>query len=189
MQAGVKIIDAPRALWQCPIMSAEADGGEILALGFDDETPARRAWLERLAARGTRVRVMPAREPIAHAAKLRCADADDELRAAAWWARQRLERTPTDRLLIALPDLEQRRARVERILAEILEPASLLVNSAEHTGAFALEESISLVRYPLVAAALTALELAAGRVSFDTASDWLRSPYCCVRACISCSLR
>jgi probable DNA repair protein len=170
-------IDAPRALWQCPIVSPEADAGEILSLGFDDETPARRAWLERLTASGTRVRAVPPRKPMARAAKLGCADADDELRAAAWWARQRLERAPTDRLLIAIPDLEQRRARVERVLAEILEPASLLVNAAEQTGAFALEESVSLDRYPLVAAALTALELTAGPVAFDTASDWLRSPY------------
>ena len=172
-----RCIDASRALWQCPIASSGANTGEIVSLGFDDETPAGRAWLERLAASGTHLHALPPRAPIAHATKLRCADADDELHAAAWWARQRLERAPTDRLLIAIPDLEQRRARVARILAEILEPGSLLVSSVEQAGAFALEESISLDRYPIVAAALTALELAAGRVAFDTVSDWLRSPY------------
>jgi probable DNA repair protein len=170
-------IDAPRALWQCPIVP-EAGAGGLMLLGFDDDSPARRAFLERLAAAGAPVREVPLREALARSAKLGCADADDELRSAAWWARQRLERNPTDRLLIAIPDLDQRRARVERILAEVLEPVSLLVGSSGEAQAFTLEESLSLDRYPLVAAALTALELAAERVAFDTVSEWLRSPYC-----------
>lgn len=170
-------IDAPRALWKCPLV-ADPAAGELMLLGFDDASPARRALLERLATSGTVIREVPARAAIAHGAKLGCADADDELRSAAWWARQRLERNPTDRLLISIPDLDQRSARAERILAEILEPVTLLVSSPDETRAFTLEEGVSLDRYPLVAAALTALELAAGRVAFDTVSDWLRSPYC-----------
>jgi probable DNA repair protein len=170
-------IDAPRALWKCPIV-AQPGAGELMLLGFDDASPARRALLERLARSGTRIQEPPPRAALARSTKLGCADADDELRSAAWWARQRLERSPTDRLLISIADLEQRRARVEWTLAEILEPVSLLVDSPDEVLSFSVEASVALVRYPLVAAALTALELAAGSVAFDTVSDWLRSPYC-----------
>jgi probable DNA repair protein len=170
-------IDAPRAVWQCPIGDAQAGGGALMLLGFDEETPARRELVQRLEAREVRILPVPSRPALAAAAKRRCADADAELHAAAWWARRRLERSPTDRLLISIADLGERRARIERILAEILDPASLLVTTARQAPLFALEESLSLDRYPLVATALTALELAAGRVAFDAVSDWLRSPY------------
>ena len=170
-------IDAPRALWRCPVDVSEDSTGGLMLLGFDEESPARQALLSRLAARGTRASEIPSRTPLARAAKRGCADADDELQAAAWWARQRLERNPADRLLIAIADLGERRERIERIFAEILEPVSLLVTAGGQPAAFALEDTESLDRYPLVAAALTALELAAGRLAFDTVSDWLRSPY------------
>jgi probable DNA repair protein len=119
----------------------------------------------------------PARAPLGRPAKVACADPDAELEAAARWARNRLERNPADRLLIAIADLERRRELVERTFSEVLEPNALLVSAPRGGSTFALEESVSLDRYPLVATALTALELAAERVPFDTASQWLRSPY------------
>ena len=170
-------IDASRALWQCPAGGRAAASAGLMMLGFDEESPARRALLSRLPASGVRIRDVPARAAASGAVKRGCADTDAELLAAARWARRRLEANPDDRLLIAIADLEQRRARVERIFAEILDPGSLLVASLPHAAPFVLEESASLDRYPLVATALTALTLAAARVPFDAVSDWLRSPY------------
>jgi probable DNA repair protein len=173
-------IDSARALWQAPTSSADDLPSGLLAVGFDEETPARRAWLERLAARGVTVHDVPQRAPLGGAVKAGFADSDAELQAAARWARRRLERSPSDRLLIAIPRLDAQRARVERIFTEILDPAALLVGSsagAAHVAPFALEESLALDRYPLVATALTALELASGRVAFDAVSHWLRSPH------------
>ncbi len=170
-------IDASRALWQCPADRRAEAGAGLMVLGFDEESPARRALLSRLAATGMQILDTPARTAFSGALKLGCADSDAELLAAARWARRRLEADPAARLLVAIADLEQRRASVERTFAEVLDPGSLLVASPPHATPFVLEEGVSLARYPLVATALTALTLAAARVPFDAVSDWLRSPY------------
>jgi probable DNA repair protein len=170
-------IDGSRALWQCPAGVPDDVPRSLLLLGFDEESPARRALLGRLSARGVEIHDVPEQSSLGGAARFGFADPDAELQAAARWARRRLERSPTDRLLIAIPRLGAQRARVERIFTEILDPVSLLAGSPARAAPFALEESASLDCYPLVATALTALELAAGRVAFDAVSHWLRSPY------------
>jgi hypothetical protein len=53
-------IDAPRALWKCPV-AADPAAGELMLLGFDDVSPARRALLERLGSSGTGIREVPSR--------------------------------------------------------------------------------------------------------------------------------
>lgn len=170
-------IDAPRALWRCPLVETGGGAGSFMLLGFDIEAPTRRALLTRLAAAGAAIRQAPNRATVGSATKLGCADPDAELRAAAGWARRRLEREPTSRLLIAIPDLDERRAQVERAFGDVLDPGSLLVNSPARAAPFVLEENVALDRYPIVATALTAFALAAGRLGFDGLSHWLRSPY------------
>ncbi len=170
-------IDRARALWRSPIAETEQMEREFMLLGFDVESPAQRELLNRLAARAVTLRHAPNRAALTNGAKLGFADVDAEISAAARWACQRLERNPEERLLIAIPDLDQRRGQIERVFADVLDPVALLVSSPARTAAFALEESVSLDRYPIIAAAITALELAVQPLPFDTVSRWLRSPY------------
>ncbi len=170
-------IDSARALWRGPTSVPGNGYHAFMLLGFDVESPAQRALLSRLSAHGVQVRDASIRRAQGLGAKLGLADVDAEVRAAAGWARRWLERDPEARLLIAIPDLEQRRGAVEHILADVLDPVSLLVASPARAASFALEDSVALDRYPIVATALAALELTAQRLSFDTVSHWLRSPY------------
>ena len=170
-------IDAARALWQCPAGDGSNESNELLLLGFDVEPPAIGDLLTRIAASGVTARRTPERTALTTATKLGIANQDAEIHAAACWARRRLERNLADRLLIAIPDLAERRGSVEYQFADVLDPASLLTAPTPAGGWFALEGSMTLDSYPIVATALTALELAAGRLAFDVVSHWLRSPY------------
>ena len=172
-----RCIDPSRALWRCPLAGTTVEGSEFVLLGFDREPRSLSELRARLAARGLNARGAPGRAPRAAGAKLRLANAEAEVHAAARWARRRLERNPDDRLLIAIPDLAQRRGYVDYVLTDILDPASLLALSTRSGRIFALETGETLDRYPIVATALTALELAVGYLAFDTVSHWLRSPY------------
>lgn len=169
-------IDAAQALWQCSASDATGASNELLLLGFEHDPPAIRELLARFTASGVAAGRAPARVALATATRLGVANADAEILAAACWARRRLERSPADRLLIAIPDLAQRRGSVEYAFADMLAPASLL--TAPTGGSwFALEGTTTLDSYPIVAIALTSLELVAKRLAFDSVSHWLRSPY------------
>jgi probable DNA repair protein len=170
-------LDPARALWRCPVPAASTESNELLLLGFDVESPSIRELRSRLAAGGLTVSRAADRTPRTGGARLALENCEAEALAAARWARRRLERNPGDRLLIAVPDLAQRRGQIERTLADVLDPAALLSPDSRSRGIFALEASQPLDRFPIIATALTAFELAVQPVAFDAASDWLRSPY------------
>jgi len=112
----------------------------VLFIGFEDWTPAQRALLDGLRARGVdvvlcedvRSRFSPS--PLAgegwregrRAVRVALADAAAEDEAAARWARAVLEHTPSARLAIIAPDLRERRARLARLLDAQLAPQRLL---------------------------------------------------------------
>ena len=170
-------IDGSRALWRCPLESDVNGRDDFIMLGFDDEPPAICELLARLVDRGVNACRAPKRAGQTEGARLGLATVEAEVYAAARWARNRLELNPDDRLLIAIPDLAQRRGFVEYAFADVLEPATLLAQSPRQARVFALEENLALDRYPVVTTAIVALELAAGRLAFDAVSHWLRSPY------------
>ena len=82
------------------------DGPLLTLAGFDALGPARRSALKARAAR-FHIPVALAPAPTVHWA---AHDTEDELLAAALWARAQLERDPAARVLILLPDLDQRSA-------------------------------------------------------------------------------
>jgi probable DNA repair protein len=173
----LRCLDPARALWRCPLADDPSEGGELFFLGFDVELPSLRELRARLVARGLKVSRAVACDSRTAGSRLGLEDSEAELLAAARWARHRLERNPDDRLLIAIPDLARRRDQANSVFADALDSAALLSPTAGDRGIFALEASESLDRYPVVATALTAFELAAGEVAFDAVSRWLRSPY------------
>lgn len=170
-------IDASRALWRCPVGDGANEATELMLLGFDVEPPAIRELLARFTASGVTARHTPKRTALTTATKVGAANPEAEIHAAACWARRRLERNPADRLLIAIPDLRERRGSVEYMFADVLAPASLLTAPTAAGGWFALEGHTTLDSYAIVATALTSLELAAGRLAYDVVSHWLRAPY------------
>ena len=103
------------------------------------------------------------------------ADRSDELRLAAQWCRQRLEKDPGARLLVVIPQLQEQRAGAIQAFEHALHGGALLGERGD--ALYALEGGQALSRYPLVAAALGLLALASGPLSFSRVAALLRSPY------------
>lgn len=158
---------------------------ETLVLhGFDLLTPQVRDFLQALAAAGVTV---VASDPVpreAKVARVSAPDAKSEILAAARWARARLapshlgegrgEGPP--RIGIVVPDLAHSRARVQRLLANVLEPGHLAGDKAPVLP-FNVSLGAPLAESPVVADALHLLALARGEAPFEHVSRVVRSPF------------
>jgi len=153
----------PTPLQQSLFEALEQAGVEIVGL---DQTPWQ-AGSE--AARGIpAIRLHPYTEP------------DDELRAAAAWARGRIEawsdEEPDPAIAIVVPDLAGRLARVERVFRQVFDPPGFALGEA---GAEPWHVSLGLplAQWSLVADALMLLGLDPARMDQPTAGRVLGSPY------------
>ncbi len=108
---------------------------------------------------------------------------DDELRACAAWARAQLEASIGTRIAIVVPDLQNKRSRMLRVLTDALEP---MARAQMKSGAdapsvsllFNLSLGLPLNEYGLVSDALELIEFSQGRpLSFARFSALLRSPF------------
>lgn len=104
-----------------------------------------------------------------------CADPADELRQAARWCRELLQRDPHARVLVVDPMLARRRALAVQVFEHELHGCGLLDGPAEPL--FAIEGGQELAGYAMVAAALGLLELGGGSLEFPALAALLRSPY------------
>ncbi len=110
----------------------------------------------------------------------RYTEPDDELHAAAAWARARLEAHSDDKpdpaIAIVVPDLAGRLARVERIFRQVFDPPGFALGEA---GAepWHISLGLPLAQWSLVADALLLLGLDPARIDQPTAGRVLGSPY------------
>jgi len=147
-----------------------------LIAGFDEFTPQQAELLESLRVGGSRLEILEPTVQVENIARrVDCADAEEERRAAARWARALLDREPTARIGIVVEDLGACRGALTRALDDALCPGT----SAGEALARPYELSLGppLAAYPPVHAAFAALELMRGRVSFATASLLMRTPF------------
>jgi probable DNA repair protein len=145
-----------------------APKGPLVLAELDRLPPARAALRERLAAADCEIHEWSAPGPRGAAARVRLADAADELRCAAAWAAAKLEHAPAARVALVVPGLAERHADLERTTANLAlegEPMPIW-----HGGA-------PLAAQPLIGAALDGIEVALGSTGFETFSRWLRSPF------------
>ena len=109
---------------------------------------------------------------------------DDELRAAAEWARARLDtraghnsdQAVTTAIAIVVPDLAGRLARVERIFRQVFDPSGFALGESGMEP-WHLSLGLPLAQWPLVADALLLLGLDPARIDQPTAGRVLASPY------------
>lgn len=150
----------------------------VLLAGFDlDMPPAQAALLDALDARGSELRMYTSeRDPI------RCyresySSREEEIRAAALWARAALERGEKD-IGIVFPRLDEDRARIQRLFQEVLAPRTLPdVDDRDSAPLFEISLGGSLAREALASAALHALDVLRPRMRLDILSRVLRSPF------------
>ena len=152
---------------------------ERLALyAFDELSPQQQALLDAVSAGGGEVlRVGPE----ARTGQVCCTaltTLDDELLAAASWAREALARDPGQRIGLVVPDLAAVRGRVERALDTALAPGRMRLDGLADARPFELSLGGALAATPPVHAALELLALLTpGPQPFTRLSGLLRSPF------------
>mgnify|MGYP006281637451 CR=1 FL=1 len=103
---------------------------------------------------------------------------DDELRAAARWALERVAQG--QRVALAVVGLDGRRDRIARALAQVFQPEEALGVAASGQSRFHVQGGVRLDASPLVQDALDLLELSAAGVRraqpFTRVSRWMLSP-------------
>ena len=137
----------------------------IILAGFDEFTPQQESLLDACRRAGSRISMaQPLPEPAPRAVRAVFDDRGKEIAAAASWARSLFESGATG-IAVVFPDLAKIRSQVARTFAQVLDPA------------FNISAGPALAAYPLVSAALLALELAPEGNDFGLASRLLRSPF------------
>lgn len=104
-----------------------------------------------------------------------CVDGADELRRAARWCREQLQRDPGARLLVVDLMLERRRALAQQCFEHELVGDALGRDPLESP--FAIEGGQELASHATVSTALRLLRLACGELEFPELGALLRSPY------------
>lgn len=156
--------------------------------GFHEWTPQQQQFLQSLRDAGCEAeRLTAAPAASENARRVSCADNEHELRTAARWAAALLEQDPALRIGIVVHDLTGCGERVKRALDDALCPSARLDAHAERP--YNLSLGRPLAEAPVIHDGLLLLQiLASGRPDFNSASQWLRSPF--VRAADSeCSAR
>jgi probable DNA repair protein len=159
--------------------SALKKPGLLVVYAFDVLPRQTRVFFDACAAVGVQLRACGPEQREARTQRLAFGSAREELAAAACWARARLEaNTSADlRIAIVVPDIEQRRKEVARVLSDTLAPDAKLPGAAAQQLPFNISLGVPLTDYALVHAALGLIELAGRGVDFALASRLLRSPF------------
>ena len=100
-----------------------------------------------------------------------------QLQAAALWMQRELEKNPAGPIAIVVPDLNQQRALVERVLLDVIAPEFNALQHARGLPPMNFSSGESLAQMPLVRTALQLLELAANQVERETLLQISRSPF------------
>lgn len=148
----------------------------LVGYGFDSITPQQRALFERLRAIGCKIARAGAPPRPAGVQRLGCADSRDEIGRAAAWSRARLEAGKA-RIGVVVPELAKHRAAIAQAFSAVMAPDYALPGALPPPLPFNLSLGVPLTAYPLVGAALLALELAAREIGFERASRLIRSPF------------
>lgn len=152
-----------------------AGGAPLGFAGFEPWTPALDSLAGNLRAVGIPVGLIDTRRRQGTPCVVVARDDTDELARAFTWAASHAGRDAAIPPAIVIPDLEQHAARVRRVGLDILAPGWRLQEPAVRPLALAVGRQ--LADYPIVFCALNLLELVAGDITFDQASQLIRSPY------------
>ncbi|WP_111640802.1 PD-(D/E)XK nuclease family protein [Marinimicrobium alkaliphilum] len=126
-------------------------------VGFDDLPPLHQAILEQASAQ--QIEHRDAGAPDNQCRRTSAPDSDSEVRAAALWALEQLQRQPEASIGIIVPDLGQRRDQIERIFCEVFEPAAALPDVPRYTLPFNFSAGVPLGNTALIHSALGLLGL------------------------------
>ncbi len=149
---------------------------QVILCGFEVFTPQQAEFFDGLQQAGSEVLLANFPEHTATVTRMPCVDAEQELNAAAAWARARLE-SGCAYIGIVVPDIAARRAALVRVFSATMAPDYALPDAAPGVLPFNLSLGEPLTAYALVNTALTLLQLAGRNIEYERVSRLLRSPF------------
>jgi probable DNA repair protein len=163
---------------QQQVLQAFTDGrlpsvGSILGVGFESLAPLH---IKILTAAGQYQPVAQKRRESA-VQRFSAASAEQELQAAAVWAKQQLRNDEQQTVAVVVPDLNSRREQVLRIFQEVFEPEYMQPQQPRRAQPFNLSAGAPLAEMPLVDVALDLLALCVGKLETDKLLALLQSPF------------
>ncbi|MGH8283967.1 MAG: PD-(D/E)XK nuclease family protein, partial [Gammaproteobacteria bacterium] len=148
----------------------------LVFAGFDEWTPLQMDLLAALMVAGSEIVKLEVDSTAAYSAqRVICANADEELRAAAQWAAALLEQNPRANIGIVAQDLAACRERFTRTLDDALCAPARIGQDIRRPWNMSLGRPLGA--FPLAFDALQLLEIGKRTLTFDTASRLLRSPF------------
>lgn len=158
------------------------DAQEVARVGFDRLTPAQARFIEAIQSMNCEVAELPIAVPVQERLLLKTENEDEEISAAAHWARRFLEERPKARIAVVLPGIDRIRPKVDRAFRAALAPELQNIEAGEDTCPYEFSLGMPLARTPMVRAALDLLHFATGPIELERASELLLSPYFSMRS-------
>ncbi len=149
----------------------------LVLAGFDRSSPQLEALVRSLEGRGVELIrwVGPDRAAIAHRTEL--FSPEDEVEAAARWARARLEAGASGPVGVVFLELETIRGLVQQGFEAWLGPGAASFDERGTRAAFELSGGPALATVPVVRAGLLGLGLGRGRIEIAALDQLLHSPF------------
>ena len=173
--AAAQLEDSLKALLNSGVRISLPD--EVLLVGFDGLTPVQSGLVNAIRASGTTVEevtvaVSQRRQILAEAC-----DELSEMRAAARWIRRYLEERPDARVAMIVPNLEEQRARIDRVFREVLAPELENIAAKSDAAPYEFSLGVPLAQTPMVSDALSLLAWTVDPLPLTKVSRLLLSPY------------
>jgi probable DNA repair protein len=143
-------------------------------LGFDEFNPAQRELLAALSEAGHSIFALAITPAGCRARLWKSRNSKEELQQMARWVRYWYEQEPASRIGVVVPDLQDRRAEIERYLGEILIPGG---SGNHHSKPWNISMGLPLARVPMIESAFDVLRLLDSRTGIQDVGRVLRSPW------------
>ena len=152
-------------------------GKGLVLAGFDRFTPQQTMLLKGLEDAGTAVHEYREDGRNVSVQVRDFADSDEEIRAAARWARGCVEAGSGVSVGIIVPDLRKLRTRIRYIFEDVLAPGNLGYRDSAAPLPFSISAGQPLVEYPLINSVFPILGLHRTPLALDTLGALLRTPF------------
>ncbi|MEM7083494.1 MAG: PD-(D/E)XK nuclease family protein [Pseudomonadota bacterium] len=149
----------------------------VMLFGFEEFTPQKRVLLKTLEDLGTKFIPIRPKRIRGELIRAQYTDLERELRAAAHWVREKLDREDSSLTCVLVPELDRGRDTVERVFDEVLSPGSSLPTSSLVSRPYSMSVDRRLIRRNRVEGAMVILRFVLTSAQFSDASSFLRSPF------------
>ena len=152
-------------------------GHGVTLAGFDQLTPQQTMLYKGMKTAGIPVDECPIEDRNISVQVTDFADTDQEIRAAAGWARRLIEENGETTIGILAPDLRKLRNRIRYIFEDILTPGNLSYREATAPLPFSISMGQPLADYPLIHVIFSILGLSKASLALETLGILLRTPF------------